>query len=162
MNWSVILWAGFVATTLAVACARLFRSFEWTELTPAAQVGTFFIRDPRLPVAEGVGLLLLFALGSTLFPALYATLLRFADAVSWRGGLLVGILHGALVVGVLPYIARYGAGVRHGAVPPPGPFGLGWGRGTPAGILLGHAVYGAVLGAALAAFSLPSAFEFAR
>ncbi|MDP9349118.1 MAG: hypothetical protein M3P24_08260 [Gemmatimonadota bacterium] len=162
MDWRAIFWAGFVATTLAVACARLFRSFEWTELTPAGQVGGLFVRDPRLPAAEVVGLLLLFGLGSTLVPALYGTLLQGMDALSWRGGLLVGIVHGALVVGLLPYVARHAASVRHGTLPPPGRFGLRWGRGTPAGILLGHAIYGAVLGAALAAFSIPSALNLPR
>jgi hypothetical protein len=158
MHWSAIFWSGFVATTLAVACGRLFRSFEWTELSPASQVGCFFFDNPRLPAAEAVGLLLLFGLGSTLVPALYGTILSAAGAVSWRGGTLVGVVHGTIAVGLLPYVARYSACVRNGVTPPPGRFGLGWGRGTPAAIVLGHVIYGAVLGAALAAFTRPSAF----
>lgn len=158
MDWSAILWAGFIATTLGVACAWVFRTFEWTELSPATQVGSLFFANPRLPATEGLGLLLLFVLGSSLVPAVYYGVLSAADAVSWGGGAVIGGVHGALAVAALPLAGRYGAAVREGRLRPPGRLGLEWGWGTPAAILVGHLVYGGVLGASLDAFLEPPAF----
>lgn len=158
MEWSALLWAGFVATTLALACAWLFRTFEWMEMSPAAQVGCLFFDNPRLPVAEGVGLLVLFLLGTILFPAVYHPLLEGVGALAWWSGALFGLLHGVLVAAAFPLAGRVSVCVRSGRIPPPGRLGLRWGRGTPAGVLVGHAVYGGVLGAVLAAFAAPPAF----
>lgn len=155
MDWSALLWAGFVATTLGLAVAWVFRNFELTELSPAGQVGSFLFSDPRLPVAEGVGLLLIFSLGSLLFPVVYTLLFGLLGEVSWGTGALLGLLHGILAVALLPVAARASASVRHGRIPPPGPLGLAWGRGMPAGVVLGHMVYGGALGASLAAFAAP-------
>lgn len=155
MSWSAIIWAGFVATTLAAACMWVFRNYRWTQFSPATQLGCFFIRDPRLPATEGVGLLLLFVLGSSLLSAVYSALLEAFGGPSWGTGLLLGLLHGALAVAALPYAARVSACVRAGFVPPPGPLGMAWGRGTAAGIVLAHVVYGGVLGWTLQWFATP-------
>lgn len=153
--WSAILWAGFVATTLAVACFWVFRTFAWTELNPATQLGCLFFGNPRLPLAESVGMVLLFALGSTVVAWLYAALLRQVGGVSLGGGALLGLVHGALAVAALPVLGTISACVRSGFLPPPGRLGTAWGRGTPAGVVAGHVVYGAAVGATLAAFMAP-------
>ncbi|HEX2188012.1 MAG TPA: hypothetical protein VHG51_03890 [Longimicrobiaceae bacterium] len=153
--WSAIFWAGFVATTLAAACFWVFRTFGWTEFSPTTQLGCLFFGNPRLPLAESVGLVLLLALGSTVVAWLYAALLRQTGGVTLGGGALLGLVHGALTVAVLPVLGTISACVRSGFLPPPGRFGLAWGRGTPAGVVAGHVVYGAAVGATLAAFMAP-------
>ncbi|MDQ3388475.1 MAG: hypothetical protein M3483_03110 [Gemmatimonadota bacterium] len=158
MAWSAIIWGGFVATTLGVACAWIFRAFGWTEVSPAAQVGSLFFRNPRLPITEGAGLLTLFVFGCSVIPAIYYLIMQAAGGFSAPGGALVGLLHGMGAVGALPFSGRFNASVRAGRLPPPGQLGLAWGWGTPVAILVGHIVYGAVLGATLDAFTEPPVF----
>lgn len=155
ITWSAILWAGLVATTLSAACFWLFRTFGWTDFNPSSQLGCLFFGNPRLPLAESVGLVMLFLLGSTVVAWLYAAVLRQTGGVSLAGGALMGLAHGAVTVASFPVLGTISACVRSGFLPPPGAFGLGWGRGTPAGVVAGHVVYGATLGAALAAFLVP-------
>ncbi len=156
VTWSAILWAGFMATTLAAACFWVFRTFAWTEFSPATQIGCLFLGNPRLPATEGVGFFVLFLVGSTAGAWVYAALLRGGEGPSLWKGALVGLVHGALVVALLPYLAKLSACVRSGFVPQPGRLGLRWGKGTPVGIVAGHLVYGAALGAILAAFATPA------
>ncbi|HEV2148270.1 MAG TPA: hypothetical protein VGR37_12770 [Longimicrobiaceae bacterium] len=155
ITWSAILWAGFVATTFAAVCFWVFRTFAWTEFSPASQLGCLFFGNPRLPLTEVVGLLLLFLLGTTVAAWLYAMLLRQLGGPSFGRGAVLGLVHGALAVAGLPLLGTISACVRSGLVPPPGRLGLGWGRGTPAGVVAGHVVYGAAVGAILAAFVAP-------
>lgn len=155
IGWSAVLWGGFVATTLAAACLRLFRSFGWTEFSPASQVGCIFFDNPRLPLAESVGLLILFLAGSTVLAWIYAGLLKGMGGPSWGKGAVLGVVQGAAVVALLPTVGKVSVCVRNGTIAAPGRLGLQWGRGTPAGIVLGHLVYGAALGAILAAFAAP-------
>jgi hypothetical protein len=49
-------------------------------------------------------------------------------------------------------IGTVSACVRTGRIPPPGPFGIGWGKPTPGIIFAGHMLYGAVVAAILAGF----------
>lgn len=155
IGWSAIVWAGFVATTLAAACLRLFRSFGWTEFSPASQVGCFFFDNPRLPLAESLGLVLLFLVGTLVLAGTYAAVLDGMGGASLGSGALLGVLQGIVVVALLPSLGKVSACVRNGSIPAPGRLGLEWGRGTPAGIVLGHLVYGAALGTILAAFAAP-------
>lgn len=157
ITWSAILWAGLVATTLAAACFWLFRTFGLTEFSPSGQLGCLFLGNPRLPATEGLGTVLLFVLGSTLVAWLYAALLQRAGGVSLGGGALLGLVHGGIAVAAFPLLGTISACVRSGFLPPPGRFGLAWGRWTPAGVVAGHVVYGATLGATLAAFLTPPA-----
>ncbi len=157
ITWSAILWAGLVATTLATACFWLFRAFGLTEFSPSGQLGCLFLGNPKLPLTESLGLVLLFVLGSTLVAWLYAAVLGRTGGVSLGGGALLGLVHGGIAVAALPVLGTISACVRSGFLPPPGRFGLAWGRGTPAGVVVGHVVYGATLGATLAAFLTPPA-----
>lgn len=147
-----VAWAGFVAIVFAAAFFWLLRSFGVTQFSPTVQLGCLFLRDPRHPATETVGFVLLLLLGSTLVPALYAMLFAAASGPSWGLGLLVGAVHGALTVAALPALGTISACIRAGRMEAPGRFGLDWGRLTPVGIVLGHALYGAVCGAILANF----------
>jgi len=157
ITWSAILWAGLVATTLAAAFFWLLRAFGLTEFSPSTQLGCLFLGNPRLPFTESLGLVLLFVLGSTAVAWLYASLLRQAGGVSLWGGALLGLVHGAVAVAALPVLGTISACVRSGFLPPPGRFGMAWGRWTPVGVAVGHVLYGAALGAILAAFLTPPA-----
>lgn len=152
VSWNAILWSGFVATILSACVFWLFRSFEWTRFSPTTQLGCLFYRDPNVPVTETVGFLLFFALNVVVVAAVYAGLMRALGGPGWALGTLLGLLNGAAVVGALPLLTRVSKAVKEGRMPPPGRYGLAWGRATPWAILAGHGVYGAVLGAVLKAF----------
>lgn len=151
-DWFEIGWAGFVATTVAAAFFWLLRSMGWTRFSPSIQLGCLFFRDHRSPMTETVGFLLLLALGSTLVPALYALLLAQLGGSRVVLGLTLGIAHGLVAAALLAPVAAISPCVRAGTFPAPGRLGLEWGRITPAGVVLGHALYGAAVAAILEAF----------
>ena len=151
-TWATVLWAGFVASILAACAFWLFRTLGWTRFSPTSQLGCLFFDDPRLPMTESVGFALFVAAGTTVLAAAYAAVLGALGGPGWGTGILAGALHGALVAGALPWLSRASRCVRQGRIPPPGHLGLAWGRATPALIILGHAVYGGILGAVLAGF----------
>jgi uncharacterized membrane protein YagU involved in acid resistance len=84
------------------------------------------------------------------FGTIYAFLFQALDSASWVTGLTVGIVHGA-VVGIM---AMPMMGAIHPRMQPvaegfrldtPGIMGMNYGKGTPLGLLMGHAVYGVVV-----------------
>jgi hypothetical protein len=151
-SWGAIVWAGFVAGILAACVFWLFRTFDWTQYTPTRQLGCLLYDDPRLPMAETVGFALFLLLCATVMAAAYALVLGALGGPGWGSGMLAGAVHGAGVAAALPYLSRASRCVTMGRLPPPGRFGLGWGRATPAAVTLGYAVYGGVFGAVLAGF----------
>lgn len=152
LSWSAIIWAGFVATVLSACVFWLFRSLELTRFSPTTQLGCLFFREPNVPLTETVGFLLFLALGVSLVPWLYAGVMGAMGGAGWGTGTLAGILAGGLVALALPLLGRVSGCVREGRLPPPGRFGLHWGKATPWAVVAGHAVYGAVMGGVLGAF----------
>ncbi|MDQ3522516.1 MAG: hypothetical protein M3434_09310 [Gemmatimonadota bacterium] len=149
---SIVLWAGFAATVLSACWYWLGRSLGWTLYSPMLQVGCIVLRQVRGAISETVGTVLFLLLGSTLVAGLYAALLFRMGEVSWVSGAVLGMIHGALFTAALPAVGTIDACVRDGLLPPPQRWGLGWGWPTPMVVVVGHALYGAVLGAVLAAF----------
>jgi hypothetical protein len=147
-----VVWAGFVATILSACVFWLFRTFELTRFSPTTQLGCLFFREPNVPLTETVGFLLFLALGVSLVPALFAGLMRVMGGAGWGTGFVAGLLLGAGAAAALPLLERVSGCVKAGRLPPPGRFGLQWGRATPWAVLLGHVAYGAVMGGVLAAF----------
>jgi hypothetical protein len=152
MAWVPILWSGFVATTLASALFWVGRSVGLTTFSPTIQLGCLLTRDPRRPVTDTVGFVLLFLAGSTIAPALFKVLLAGWSGPAWIGGLVVGGFIGVAGAAALPLFGMISACVKTGMIPPPGPFGIGWGRPTPGVIFAGLMLYGAVVAAILAGF----------
>jgi hypothetical protein len=148
---ATLVWAGFTASVLAACAFWLFRALGLTEYSPTLLLGCLLYDDPRLPLTETVGVVLFMLLGCTLLPLVYALVLRAMGGAGWATGALAGGLHGALTAAGLPWTARASRCVKKGRMRAPGRLGLGWGRATPAGIVVGHVVYGAVLGAVIAA-----------
>lgn len=152
MDWIAIVWAGFVATTLATAFFWLGRSLGWTEFSPPVQIGCLVIPDPRRPVTETVGFILIFLFGSTVLPALFGVILAAWAGPAWIGGLILGGVWGLAVAAALPVYGTISACVKSGSIPIPGPFGIGWGKPTPGVVFAGHMIYGAIFAAVHAGF----------
>ena len=152
-TWGGIVWAGFVAGVLAAGVFWLFRTLSLTQLSATGQLGCLFLDDPRLPMTETARFGLFLALHATLVAAVYAAVLRALGGPGWGTGLAAGGVHGAVVAGALPWLAKASRCVRMGRLPPPGRLGLGWGQATPVALIAGFAVYGGVFGAVLHALS---------
>jgi hypothetical protein len=152
MSGIAIAWAGFVGTTVATAFYWLASSLRLTRFSPTVLLGCLITRDPRRPITDTVGLVLMFAAGSTLLPALVWAFLSGWAGPPWIGGVIVGGVLGLLVAGALPLYGRISTCVKTRMIPPPGPFGIGWGRPTPGIIFAGNVLYGAVVAAILGGF----------
>lgn len=152
MEWSAVVWSGFVATTLSTAFFWAFRALGLSRFSPTITLGCLVLPNPRLPMTETIGFAILFVLGSTLVPALYAALLSASGVSGLGAGALFGAIHGLLAAAALPWFGMISACVRSGALQAPGNFGIAWGHATPVGLVLGHLLYGGVTGAMLAAF----------
>lgn len=153
MSWSATIWSGFVASVLAACVFWLFRTFNLTLFNPTTQLGCLFHDEPRGPVTETVGLAVYLVLGVTLVAAVYGVLMRVLGGAGWDAGVVVGAVHGVLTVAALPVLGKASRCVRNGRIPHPGRLGLQWGASTPAVVVLGHMVYGGVLGAVLSGFA---------
>jgi hypothetical protein len=152
-TWVGIVWAGLVAGVLAACVLWLFRTLGLTRLSATGQLGCLFYDDPRLPMAETLGFGLFLALHATLLAALCAAVLRALGGPGWGTGVAAGGLFGFLAAAALPWLGKLSRCVRMGRLPPPGRFGLDWGRATPVALVAGYAAYGGVLGAVLNALS---------
>lgn len=150
--WEAVAWSGFVATALATSLLALLRVWRLTPFSPTQQLGCLFLRDPRTPLTEALGFILLFLLGSTLIPALYYHLLVAWGDLSWTRGALLGVAHGTVSLLLLSMAGTISACVRGGHLSAPGWLGLRWGWATPVGLMAAHLVYGALVSAILAAF----------
>jgi hypothetical protein len=152
MPWSAALWSGFIASVLASTLVWILWSSGAFRFNPIVLAGCLLSPDPDNPRTQTVGLALIVGLGSTVVALIYALLLQLGAGPGWASGAVLGGVHGAIVVVLLPIVGTISACVRRGVLPPPGPAGRDWGWRTPAGILAGHVAYGAALGAILAAF----------
>jgi hypothetical protein len=146
-----VVWAGFAASALTAAVFVIARAYRLTIFSPATQLGCLVLDDPRLPMADTVGLAAHLALGSTVVPALYALVLPWLGGPGWVSGMLLGLLHGGAVIAALPRLANGNRAVRAGRLPHPGRWGSGWGRHTALVIVGSGVLYGAVTGAILGA-----------
>jgi uncharacterized membrane protein YagU involved in acid resistance len=120
-------------------------------------LGTLFVQDPDR--ARLAGFFLHLAAGQV-FAFLYAAAFALLGTASLLLGALFGLVHGAaalvLIVPLLPTIHPRMASERTGpdfevGLEPPGPLALNYGPLTPLVTLVGHVVYGALLGSFLRA-----------
>ncbi len=149
----ILLW-GFVATILMTTILLGSQGLGLSRLSPPFLFGTAV--TGRLRPAYLIGYIL-YAAGGWCFTALYGVLFAALGRQSWWVGAAIGALHGTFLLTALmhvPYIhprmaSEYDQPRADRALEPPGFLGLNYGRQTPLVTLLGHIVYGAVLGAGL-------------
>jgi len=149
---AILLW-GLVATIAMTTIMQGSQGLGLSRLSLPFLVGTFFTANRRWTNVIGT---VCYVLGGWLFALFYLLLfLRLGGASAWLGG-LIGLVHGTFLLVVIlpllpevhPRIATEYDGPSDGRrLEPPGFLGLNYGYRTPLVALIGHVVYGAVLGA---------------
>lgn len=141
--------AGFVGTVVMTMGMQMGKSMGMTEMDIALITGGMVTSDERK--ARRIGMFIhLVMMGTVVFGIAYALLFQALDSASWTAGLGIGLAHGA-VVGIIamPMMGGIHPRMRAAAegfqMESPGPFGINYGKGTPMGLLMGHALYGVVL-----------------
>ena len=152
MNFpSALLW-GFVATVVMATIMEGGRGAGWSRMSVPFMIGSMF--TPNYDHASPIGFLVHVA-GGWLFALLYALIFESMHRATWWLGAALGFVQAAavliLVMPVLPSLHPRMANQRTGpdptrALEPPGFLAVNYGTRTPLFTLLGHVVYGAILG----------------
>lgn len=146
-----ILW-GFAATTVLTILLRGSQAAGLTRMDIPLMLGLMVTADRDLAKIYGF----LIHLGNGwIFSFIYVAVFENLQRATWWLGSVVGIIHGVfvLVVGLsaLPGLHPRMASEARGPEPtrdlePPGFMGLNYGRGTPLATLVGHLIFGFILG----------------
>lgn len=163
MEFSVLaaLVAGFVATVVMSAMMKLASAAGMTQM-PSMPLVTGSMLSGDRDTAPKIGLVIHYLMmGTVVFGLVYAGILTVAGNTAILTGVVVGLVHGVVVgavampmmpamhprMGAVPAPASTGTGTHDTSevlLTAPGFFGTRWGAMTPAGLLIGHAVYGLV------------------
>ncbi|MEX2217362.1 MAG: hypothetical protein WD749_01265 [Phycisphaerales bacterium] len=152
MNPFIILWA-ILATIILTTAEGAARGLGWSRMNMPFLVGSAFTANRDR--AETIGFAVHF-LNGVLFALVYALVFEgLGWATAWLG-VLMGLLHAAFVLAalmpVLPAMHPRMADETQGPTPtrmlqPAGFMALNYGRPTAIVTIVGHALYGMLLGA---------------
>lgn len=152
INFGPVLVWGIFATGLLTLTLSMSQAFGWTRISIPYMIGTMFSQHRR-PAMIG-GILVHFVLGCA-FAFMYVALFESVGLSTWWFGLILGLLHGLVVLVIvtplMPIVHPRMAGKHHGPTPtrqlePPGFFARNYGRQTPFVTITAHVIYGGVLG----------------
>jgi hypothetical protein len=143
--------AGLVGAVAMLAVIYAGRAMAMTTMDLLRMLGTMVAPRASKGSVYGIGLMMHLMMGA-MFGVVHAGLLHGVDPTSDGAvagyGALFGLGHGAVVVAMMPImLAMAHPLVRSGELPAPGVAMTGFGKMTPMGILMAHAVFGLVTGA---------------
>jgi hypothetical protein len=150
----VMLW-GLVATGAQSAVLFGSQRLGYSRLSLPFLIGTMFTGER--PAANTAGAAF-YMLGGWLFAFIYYFLFAELGRTGWWIGGVIGLLHGLVLLTtlspLLPYVhprmaTEYDGPSYRRRLQPPGFLALHYGYRTPLTTLLGHALYGAILGAGM-------------
>lgn len=152
MNWASWLVWGFAATILLTSLMAGSQGLGLTRMNIPYILGTMF--TPNRDRAKSLGVLL-HVLNGWMFSLLYVVAFHLWGGPSWWKGALIGLVHATFVLtaampalpGMHPRMASESRGPTVARqLEPPGFLGLHYGIQTPIYIVIGHLVFGLVLG----------------
>ena len=158
--WSAVI-AGIAGGVVMTAMMMMAKAAGLTRMDMALVEGSMFTGDHGKAKAIGMFMHLIIMSGLVI-GSIYAALFAWFDVTesnAWWYGIIFGVLHG-LIAGIgmamMPAMhprmgtsASTGSGEVH--LDPPGLFAHNMGKATPAGLVMGHVVYGLVLAVVYAA-----------
>lgn len=137
--------SGFLATAAMTALMYAAPMMGLPKMDIATMLGTMFLASPG--PAFWLGMMIHFMMGTLLFPAVYRFVLQPGGGSGTHLGALWGfILWGVANLMVMPMMGGIHPMVKSGMMPAPGFLMLKLGVMAPVGSLIGHLVYGALLG----------------
>jgi uncharacterized membrane protein YagU involved in acid resistance len=149
---NLILW-GFAATVTLTTVMAASKHIGMTRMDLPFMLGTMFTANRNK--ATSVGFLAHVIMG-WIFSFIYGAAFETSGVATWWFGLVIGFVHAAAVLSVglevLNFLHPRMARPFQGPTPtrqlqPPGFLALHYGKGTPLVTLLGHLIYGMILGA---------------
>ena len=147
-----VLW-GFVATVVLTGLMAGSQRLGLTRMNIPFMLGSMTTANRDRAKLAGFSMHLL---NGWLFAAVYAAAFQSWHRATWWLGAGIGLVHSLFVLvaamPVLPSMHPRMASEEHGPTPtrqlePPGFFALNYGKRTPTSVILGHLVYGGILGA---------------
>jgi uncharacterized membrane protein YagU involved in acid resistance len=152
MNWASWLVWGFAATIVLTSLMAGSQGLGMTRMNIPYLLGTMVTPDRDRAKLLGV---LLHVINGWIFSFVYVAAFHVWGGPTWWKGALIGVVHAAFVLtavmpvlpGMHPRMASETQGptvVRQ--LEPPGFLALHYGIQTPVSIMLGHLVFGVVLG----------------
>ena len=152
MSWASWLIWGFAATVLLTTLMATSQGLGMTRMNIPYLLGTMFTQNRDRAKAVGV---LVHVIDGLVFSLIYVAAFQVWGGPAWWKGALIGLVHAAFVLtvampvlpGMHPRMASESRGptvVRQ--LEPPGFLALHYGIQTPISIVLGHVVFGVVLG----------------
>ena len=147
----LLLWA-LIATVAMTAILEGSQGLGFSRLSLPFLIGTFFTGNRSKAIFFGF---LIYSLGGWAFAFIYILIFISVGVFTWWFGMLVGILHGIILLvwalPVLPYVhprvaSEYNGVTSQRQLEPPGFLALNYGTRTPLITLLGQAIYGLTLG----------------
>ncbi len=137
--------AGLLGTAAMTALMYAAPMMGMPKMDIATVLGTMFLASPG--PAFWLGMMIHFTMGTVLFPAIYRFALQPHNSSGTGSGALFGlILWAAANFMVMPMMGAIHPAVKSGMMPAPGFLMLHLGVMAPVGSLMGHLVYGTLLG----------------
>ncbi|MBI3671045.1 MAG: hypothetical protein HY237_14855 [Acidobacteria bacterium] len=140
-----LFFAGFVATAAMTALMYAAPMMGMPKMDIATMLGTMFLASPG--PAFWLGMIIHLMMGTVLFPAVYRIALQPGTGSGTGKGVLFGLLLWAAAnLMVMPMMGAIHPMVKSGMMRAPGFLMLNLGVMVPVGSLIGHLLYGALLG----------------
>ncbi len=149
-HWQSVVVFGLIATAAMSTALEGAQLLGFSRMSLPFLFGAFVTGDRHRAIVLGY---VLYLFGGWLFALAYALALQGLGTSTWWVGAVIGFCHGAFLVAVLlpllPYIhprlaSEYDGPSALRRLEPPGPFGLNYGRATPATTILSQTIYGLV------------------
>lgn len=136
--------AGLAASAVFSMFTGMARAMGMTKMSIEKTLGAMFGESP---MAAAAGWVMHFGAG-VVFAIIYAEIFVLAGATSgWTIGAVIGLVHGLMVGAVLmPMMGVVHPAVKAGRMEAPGFFAVNSGPMTPMGLIVGHIIFGVVLG----------------
>jgi uncharacterized membrane protein YagU involved in acid resistance len=148
---SILLW-GFSATIAMTSLMALGHGLGLTRISIPFLLGTILTPNRDRALVVGVAFHIV---NGWAFAFFYAAILEALGRSNWWLGAGIGFIHALFVLAVgmpiLPglhprMVSEYYGPTPNRRLQPPGFFALNYGRQTPAVTILGHVLYGAIIG----------------
>ena len=150
-HFFILLWS-LLATVAMTAILEGSQGLGLSRLSLPFLIGTMVTGNRRKAIVLGFAI---YTIGGWLFALIYFAIFISVNIFTWWFGLLLGILHGIILLvwalPILPYAhprlaSEYNGVTSQRPLEPPGFLALNYGSRTPLTTLIGHAAYGATLG----------------